>query len=86
MRAFDSETAVSERRAVAAYAAHLRHAFGTTVDLVDLDLVTAGAVVGLATGPFRVQQQRWRREVRRRIGLAERLVRDAGEETLSVAS
>jgi hypothetical protein len=55
-------------------------------DPVDLDLVTAGALVGLATGPFRVQQPGWRHEIRRRIGLAERLVRHAGEENLSVAS
>jgi aminoglycoside phosphotransferase (APT) family kinase protein len=86
VRTLDRDVDASDRRAVAAYAAHLRRAFGTSCDPVDLDLVTAGALVGLATGPFRVQQRGWRHEVRRRIGLAERLVRHAGEESLSVAS
>jgi hypothetical protein len=76
----------SERRATAAYVSHLRQCFASSVDPVDLDLVTAGALVGLATGPFRVQQHGWRHEVRRRLGLAERLVRYAGEKSLSAAS
>ena len=76
----------SERRAMAAYVSHLRGCFASTVDPVELDLVTAGALVGLATGPFRVQQHGWRHAVRRRLGLAERLVRHAGEKSLSAAS
>lgn len=86
IRALDRDVDAGERRATAAYADHLRRSFAKHVDPVDLDLSTAGALVGLATGPFRVQQHGWRHEVRRRIGLAERFVRHAGEESLRIAS
>ena len=36
------------------------------------------SLVGLATGPFRVQAPAWRRQVHRRIGLAEAWARQAG--------
>jgi hypothetical protein len=75
-----------ERRRLEGYAGALRGAFGHRVDLAELDHVTAGALVGLATGPFRAQQRRWRPAVRRRLRLAERLCRQAGERTLSIAS
>jgi aminoglycoside phosphotransferase (APT) family kinase protein len=39
----------------------------------ELDLRTAAILVGLATGPFRAQSDRWQAEVRRRIGMAARL-------------
>jgi hypothetical protein len=83
-RALDSTG--PDRRRLDGYAGALRGAFGRRVDLAELDLVTAGALIGLATGPFRAQQRRWRPAVRRRLRLAERLCREAGERTLSIAS
>src|SRR5690606_31463825 len=47
------------------------------VDPADLDLRTAAALVGLATGPFRAQRDDWRAEVQRRLGMASRLTRRA---------
>jgi aminoglycoside phosphotransferase (APT) family kinase protein len=56
------------------YADALRHGFAAGHDAGALDLHTGAVLVGLATGPFRVQQHHWRHEVRRQLGLAERLV------------
>jgi aminoglycoside phosphotransferase len=58
-------------------------------DGAELDLRTAAILVGLATGPFRAQNERWQVEVRRRIGMAARLTdphSPAGEKTLRKAS
>jgi hypothetical protein len=85
-RMMDRDLDAGRRRATGAYAMHLRRSFADSADPVDLDLVTAGALVGLATGPFRVQQHGWRHDVRRRLRLAERFARHAGEGSLSVAS
>lgn len=71
------------------YASRLRTEL--TADLPDgwlgeLDLVTAGVVTGLATGPFRNQSRGWAREVARILGVAEQLTAQAGEGTLRIAS
>lgn len=74
------EQTIAERHhrdAVRRYADGLRRGFveGTTgVDASTLDAVTAGVLVGLATGPFRIQQHNWRHEVRRTLRRAERLL------------
>ncbi len=70
---------ITERRhrdAVRRYADELRQGFvrGAGVDAEALDAVTAGVLVGLATGPFRIQQHHWRREVGRTLRRAERLL------------
>lgn len=71
---------ITERRhrdAVRRYADGLRRGFlraAGNVEAAELDAVTAGVLVGLATGPFRIQQHNWRHEVRRTLGRAERLL------------
>lgn len=74
------EQTITERRhrdAVRRYADGLRRGFigaSTDVGAAELDAVTAGVLVGLATGPFRIQQHNWRHEVRRTLRRAERLL------------
>ncbi len=75
------------RRRVLDYAATLRRAFADAVDApADLDLVIAGTLVGLATGPFRTQQRNWPAAVRRRLAIAEHVASRPGEKTLSISS
>ena len=64
------------RDAVRRYADGLRQGFirGADLDGELLDAVTAGVLVGLATGPFRIQQHDWHHEVRRTLRRAERLL------------
>lgn len=83
-RAIDAQCDTARR--VAGYAGSLRREFWATVDPVELDLVTAGALLGLATGPFRLQQRRWPHAVRRRLAVVEHLARRPGEKTLSITS
>ena len=71
---------------IARYAGELRRAFATQVDRRELDLVVAGALTGLATGPFRMQRPRWGRAVRRRLTIAARLAAAPGERTLRIRS
>ncbi len=54
------------------YGARLVSRFDRRADPVALRLKTAAAVVGLATGPFRVQERDWRRNTSARLDLAER--------------
>ena len=64
--------AVPHRRAtIDRWRGRLQPAFDRAVDPVELRRTTSAALVGLATGPFRVQAPAWRRQVRRRIGSAE---------------
>jgi hypothetical protein len=64
--------AVPRRRvAIERWRGRLQPAFDRTVDPAELRRTTAAALVGLATGPFRVQAPAWRRQVRQRIALAE---------------
>jgi aminoglycoside phosphotransferase (APT) family kinase protein len=74
------------RRRVASYVRALRRSFVAQVDAVDLDLVTAGALVGLATGPFRTLQPRWPHEAHRRLAIAERLATRPGEKSFRISS
>ena len=66
------------RGAIERWRARLQPAFERAVDPADLRRTTAAALVGLATGPFRVQQRRWQRRVRRRIAAAEQWAAQAG--------
>jgi hypothetical protein len=61
----------SRRAAVDSWRARLEPAFDRAVDRGELRRTTAAALIGLATGPFRVQQPRWREAARRRIAAAE---------------
>jgi aminoglycoside phosphotransferase (APT) family kinase protein len=54
----------------------LRHAFAGEVDGEELDTTTAAVLVGLATGPFRIQQEGWREAVAVQLEAVERLLRD----------
>lgn len=65
---------------IASYAAALRCAFGRQVDLGELDLATAGTLIGLATGPFRTQQHRWQQAAATRLQTAMRLATRPGIE------
>jgi Phosphotransferase enzyme family len=83
-RAIDSRS--ETRRRVTGYVRALRRSFAAQVDPVELDLVTAGALVGLATGPFRTLQRRWPHEAHRRLAIAERLATRPGEKSLRISS
>ncbi|MCD9624758.1 phosphotransferase [Rhabdothermincola salaria] len=54
------------------YAARLLPVFGEATDPDELRRRTAAVLLGLATGPYRVQQPDWPEACRRRIALAER--------------
>ena len=66
------------RAAIDRWRGRLEPAFERAVDPVELRRTTAAALVGLATGPFRVQAPAWRRQVRRRIASAEAWATAAG--------
>lgn len=55
----------------------LNRYWDSTLDPVALRLSTAATVLGLATGPFRVQSPRWRSETLARIEVAEQWVQSA---------
>lgn len=60
------------QRAIERYAERLLDGFDRTVDPVVLRWAVAAVVLGLATGPFRVQEPGWRSATARRVHLAER--------------
>lgn len=72
-------TANAQRQLLSRWRQRVRRALidQLEVEPADLDLRTAGVVVGLATGPFRAQSDDWRAEVRRRLAIAGRLARRA---------
>lgn len=59
------------RRTVERYGSELITEFDRLVDPRALRLTVAAAVLGFATGPFRVQQSTWPAQTERRIALAE---------------
>ena len=65
------------RRRLADHADLLREASLPRFDLDRLDTTTAAALVGLATGPFRIQQPGWRTSVDVLLLEAERIARSA---------
>ncbi len=69
----------SRGRSIGGYADALRRDFLDVVDRLgldpaELDVVTAAVLVGLATGPFRVQHRGWKHEARRLLTRAERTI------------
>lgn len=62
------------RRDLLAHVRMLRRAFGGDADDGSLDRVTAAVLIGLATGPFRLQQSGWRARTRRILAGAARRV------------
>jgi aminoglycoside phosphotransferase len=56
------------------YTGGLRQAYAAEVDARQLDATTAAVIVGLATGPFRIQQDGWRDTVDGQLDAAERLL------------
>jgi hypothetical protein len=50
-------------------------------DPAQVRLSAAAVIVGLATGPFRVQQPSWPEQTRRRIDLAEAWMESAAQTT-----
>jgi len=70
---------------VAAAADSIRHDSRDRFDLEQLDLYTAAALVGLATGPFRVQSADWRAETERLLDAVAGLF-NPDEKTLSSTS
>lgn len=82
--------AVSRRR-LSSYADALRRRYVAVADELgvgsgELDVVTAAVLVGLATGPFRLQRHGWRHDVRRILGRAERLLAGHDLEMRTVSS
>jgi hypothetical protein len=83
------ERSVGRSGRVAGYGSSLLACWDRLVDPVDLRLRAAAVVVGLATGPFRVQQRDWPTETRSRIRLAARWAESAAaahEKGLTTAS
>jgi hypothetical protein len=71
------ERSAARRGRVAGYGAKLLARWDRFVDPVDLRLRAAAVVVGLATGPFRVQLSNWPAETRARLRLAARWAESA---------
>lgn len=62
---------------VAAYATALQQRWEADLDPRDLRLRAAARILGLAVGPFRVQQENWPVETSKRVALAEHWVQSA---------
>ncbi|MDH3189393.1 MAG: aminoglycoside phosphotransferase family protein [Acidimicrobiia bacterium] len=65
------------KKEIERYGSTLIHQFDQVVDPVGLRLRVAGVVLGLATGPFRVQERRWYDNTERRLSLAESWIASA---------
>ncbi|WP_109471498.1 phosphotransferase [Ornithinimicrobium cavernae] len=70
-------TMSSQPDRVAAYATALQERWEAVLDPRDVRLRAAARIIGLAAGPFRVQQQGWPVETSRRLALAEHWVESA---------
>ena len=67
----------SKRKSMSGYGARLIEEFDKHTDPRSLRLRTAGVILGLATGPFRVQENVWPAATKRRIELAMQWVNSA---------
>ena len=67
------------RRQIDKFGAELIKEFDTVVDPAALRRKVAAAILGLATGPFRVNLARWPTQTERRIALAERWIASADQ-------
>lgn len=70
-------TMSSQPDRIAAYATDLQQRWEAHLDPRDLRLRAAARILGLAAGPFRVQQEGWPVETSRRVALAEQWVQSA---------
>ncbi len=70
-------TMSTDQGAIAPYLEHMQQAFERVANPVDLRARTAAAILGLASGPFRVFEQSWPEAVERRVELAERWLASA---------
>lgn len=68
------------RAAIGDYAIELRRRFGADIDPAELDEAIAAVLVGLATGPYRIQQAGWEQVVLQQLDHAERLLDGGGDE------
>ena len=76
-------TLVSQQpAAIAAYIDELMAVFEQLADPTTLRLRVAAVVLGLATGPFRVQLPHWPEDTLRRLDLAQRWVAAAGQKEI----
>ena len=67
----------ANRQRAVSYGARLTSVFDRVVDPQQLRLRTAAAILGYASGPFRVQEADWRDGTSRRVALAEEWVASA---------
>ena len=65
------------RRGIEDYGASLMKDFDRRTDPVGLRLRVSAVILGLATGPFRVQSRQWRKATERRVTLAESWINSA---------
>lgn len=72
-----AEGSPAARERAAAYGTDLTNRFDVLTDPRQLRIRVAAAIVGYATGPFRVQEPEWREGVERRIRLAEEWMESA---------
>jgi hypothetical protein len=70
-------TMSTDQGAIAPYLERMQQAFERVANPVDLRARTAAAVLGLASGPFRVFEPNWPQAVERRVELAERWLASA---------
>jgi hypothetical protein len=67
------------RRGISDYGGALMRDFDRRTDPVDLRLRVSAVILGLATGPFRVQERQWTKSTERRVTLAESWITSADE-------
>lgn len=67
------------RRGISDYGGALMRDFDRRTDPVDLRLRVSAVILGLATGPFRVQERQWPKATERRVALAESWLTSADE-------
>jgi hypothetical protein len=72
-----AEANITTRARAVAYGAELTKRFDSLVDPRQLRLRVSAAILGYATGPFRVQEPNWRDGVERRVNLAEEWMESA---------
>ena len=67
------------RRGISDYGGELMKDFDRRTDPVGLRLRVSAVILGLATGPFRVQERQWPKATQRRVALAESWITSADE-------
>jgi aminoglycoside phosphotransferase len=70
-------TMSTDPSSISSYLEHMQDTFERLADPADLRARTAAAILGLASGPFRVFEANWPEAVERRVGLAEQWLASA---------